>query len=403
MPTVVFGNSAPIDTEKIDPSKDADFSNLRRKKIAYEQSVTMYEVPGGTDLAGALMAITRVWFKNHSDDPPEWVESTDSALELLCASYFTWTKEEGPPSDQGDFIDKLPKAHKCKTARPAGWEHGAKSAQYGTRLDKPGEAKRLDEMIALARFERMRWPEQMMDVLASGDPLALKTTNGIDHVARLLGGDRVGQTGTATSAPTATTLTDSGGAYTASSGGPPESGGYVGHKVVVDASPQVYGNIIANSGTVLTIDYWHAPATPGAQASTPANGARYTILPGGAPAFWMGFSVATDTSDVADTFLDNNGSISEIFGTFNTGLARQPVTYAHTLGAATYTLSKAFTAISADGASNTIFKLAVFANGVLVTPTASNSGVILFTTDLTNTATLIAGDIITPTDTITIS
>lgn len=442
MPTVTFGNSSPIDTEKIDESKDGDISNLKRKDIAYEKSVTVFEVPGGTKAPGALAAITAVWWKNHSNDPPEWVESNNKALESYCADYFSWTKEEGPPDDQGDFVDLMPSEHECLIGKPEGWvvkrkEIDRQINEYdelapgvntvvgqkveGTKgggiawgeesisdtptsiLEKPQEEfNRLATIQDLARLEKMRWPELFMDAVSSHDPLLLKTTNGIDHAARVLGGDRFGETGTATGS-SATSLTNSGASFPASSGGPPENGGYVGHIVLADASPQVYGIIIANSGTVLTIDYWHSPATPGAQASTPGTTAKYTVLPGGAGAFWMGFSVSSDTADVADTFLDNGGSISEIFGTFNTGLSRQPVTYAHTLGASTYTLSKEYTAIGADGASNTITKIGIFANGVLTTPSASNSGVLLFTTDLTNTATLISGDKITPTDTITLS
>jgi hypothetical protein len=55
--------------------------------------------------------------------------------------------------------------------------------------------------------------------------------NGRDMVARAVGGDTLGASGTATGT-TVTTLTDSGASFTASSGGPPALAGLVGHVVV---------------------------------------------------------------------------------------------------------------------------------------------------------------------------
>jgi hypothetical protein len=53
---------------------------------------------------------------------------------------------------------------------------------------------------------------------------------------RLIGGDSVGITGTATGT-TATTLT-TGAVFTASVAGPPDTGGHVGHIVVAGSAPR---------------------------------------------------------------------------------------------------------------------------------------------------------------------
>lgn len=49
---------------------------------------------------------------------------------------------------------------------------------------------------------------------------------------------------------------------------------------VVVAASGVYGNIASNTATVLTIDQWSSPATPGGAAgATPLATTAYTILP----------------------------------------------------------------------------------------------------------------------------
>jgi hypothetical protein len=103
--------------------------------------------------------------------------------------------------------------------------------------------------------------------------------NGRDMVARAVGGDTLGYSGTATGT-TVTSLTDSGASFTASSGGPPALGGLVGHVVV---SAGVYGTIISNTTTALTVDQWHSPTAPETVGSTPGNVA-YVVVPGGFPA-----------------------------------------------------------------------------------------------------------------------
>lgn len=231
------------------------------------------------------------------------------------------------------------------------------------------------------------------------------SNNGRDMVARAVGGDVSGVADTAT-AVTATTLTGTGTPFTASSGGPPALGGLVGHVVVAGttAANFAYGTILSNTTSVLTIDQWHNFTTPETVATTPAGTAPYVVVPGGFPAFYMGISVATRVFTAADAVLTNDGTtVSELWFTGG-GLRRRLASWAHTNGTATYTLSNTFTANGSDTLPQTIAKIGVFQHYVNATVTTSNSGILLFQTLLSATATLSAsGDNVQITDTITLT
>ncbi|WP_066373941.1 hypothetical protein [Herbidospora mongoliensis] len=78
------------------------------------------------------------------------------------------------------------------------------------------------------------------------------------------------------------------------------------------------------------------------------------------------------------------------------GLIRAAATYAHTGGAATYTLTKTFTANGSDSLPVTVAKVGIF--------NASSSGTMVWETLLGATATLSAsGDQLTVTQTVTLS
>lgn len=78
------------------------------------------------------------------------------------------------------------------------------------------------------------------------------------------------------------------------------------------------------------------------------------------------------------------------------GLIRAQATYAHTGGAATYTLTKTFTANGSDSLPVTIAKMGIF--------NASSSGTMPFETLVSPTATLSAvADAVTITETVTVS
>lgn len=79
---------------------------------------------------------------------------------------------------------------------------------------------------------------------------------------------------------------------------------------------------------------------------------------------------------------------SELVGS---GLQRAQATYAHTAGTNTYTLTKAFT--SSDGTSRTINKIGIF--------NASSTGTLVFETAVSSPPTLVSGDQLTVTETVT--
>jgi hypothetical protein len=100
----------------------------------------------------------------------------------------------------------------------------------------------------------------------------MKVNSGNDLQALVMAG-QTALAGTATAA-TATTLTSSG--FT--------SGAYVGQIVLAGSTAAnfVYGVIVSNTTTVLTVDRWYNPASiGGAVGTTPAATAPFIILPGG--------------------------------------------------------------------------------------------------------------------------
>lgn len=188
-------------------------------------------------------------------------------------------------------------------------------------------------------------------------------------------------TGTAT-ATSATTLTSTG--FIASA--------YIGQIVLAGSTAAnfVYGVIVSNTTTVLTVDRWYNPSSlGGAAGTTPAATAPFIILPGGAPAMYTALTANATAPAAGDTTL-----AAEIT-TAGGGLVRKMSTYAHTTGAASYTLTTTFTANGSDTLPVTVAKIGVFTSLV--------SGQMVFETLLSATATLSAsGDALTTTHTVTI-
>jgi hypothetical protein len=168
----------------------------------------------------------------------------------------------------------------------------------------------------------------------------MKTNAGNDIQAAMMGGGGVGLLVTATS-PTTTGFTTSGLV----------SGAHVGRMVVAGS---VYGVITANTTTTVTVDRWSNPGTPGGTAGTTPSAGSYVILPGNAPLMFMGLTANNSAPAGTDTSLT-----AEIT---TAGLIRQLAAYAHTTGAAGYTLTGTFTAQSGDvsGGSVTVAKAGVF-------------------------------------------
>ena len=187
------------------------------------------------------------------------------------------------------------------------------------------------------------------------------------------------------------------GVFTASSAtsGTPSGGGlttdqYKGWRVFCPVTglttAPVYGNIGSNSTTVLTVDGWWVGTSDTMTGTTPASTNGYFIVPTGTPRF-MGLTTDAAAASAADTVL-----ASEI--TTNGG-SRTKATYAHTPGTATLTLQVAY---SISGTFTAIHKMGLF--------TAANTtaaGVLCFESVLNADATVVSGDTLTVTDTITLS
>jgi len=192
-----------------------------------------------------------------------------------------------------------------------------------------------------------------------------------------MGGDIAGATGSTTSSPTATTATDSGASF----------GTYTGHIVTLGST---YGVVVSNTGTVLTVDRWYTPGSPGgAAAATPSTGV-YVVLPGQAPYWYIAITANSTAPAATDTSL--SGEITTVGG----GLIKKLATYAHTTGVASYSLAATYTANGSDSLPVTIAKAAVF-NSIVAT-----TGRMQFETLVSPTATLSAsGDQLTLTFTVT--
>jgi hypothetical protein len=113
----------------------------------------------------------------------------------------------------------------------------------------------------------------------------VKTNAGNDQQAGQMG-DPTQVTATMSSA-TSTTITATGTPF-------PASPALVGHIVAVGG---VYGYIVSHTTSVLTVDKWYNPSTPGGTTagSIPTGTPGFVVLPGQAAAYFMGL----DTSNTA--------------------------------------------------------------------------------------------------------
>lgn len=214
-------------------------------------------------------------------------------------------------------------------------------------------------------------------------------TNRRDWQAKAMGGGLniffgSGATGNATSAPTGTTFTASGGGF------PTTNQALAG--CIVAAGPNasgtgavVWGVIVSNTSTVLTVDQWYNPAT-GASGSTPNATASYQILPGQAPAMFLAVTSDATGPSSADTTLASELS--------SNGFTRKLAVWAHTAAATTYTQQVTWTASGTE----TINKEAVFGAANI-----TGGGVMPFESAEPSPPTLVSGDTLQQTCTITIN
>jgi len=223
---------------------------------------------------------------------------------------------------------------------------------------------------------------------------AVGYTNAYDWLAKAMGqgpsfaGAWTQGTATGTSL---TTLTNTGTSF-------PISGqGLAGSIVVVGANSSgvgstTYGVILSNSATVLTVDQWYlGTSTSGAVGTTPNATGQYIILPGQNPAAWMAVSATVFSPTTSDTFLQGELTTN--------GFARAVGTYAHTAAASTYTLVYLWTCTAG---SETIENEAQFGSSFESNTGPGYGGVMPFESPEPNPPTLIAGDTLQNTCTITI-
>lgn len=229
------------------------------------------------------------------------------------------------------------------------------------------------------RMRRGRWHKNLTTTTASG------YTNAYDWLAKLMGLGPSSAFASATGAATATTstsLTNSGATF-------PTSGqGLSGQYVVawVSTTVMVYGVIVSNTGTALTVDQWYsATSTTGAAGSTPPSTAPYIVMPGQAAASWMAVTANSFSPATSDTTLA--GELT------SNGFSRAVGTWSHTAAASTYQLVHLWTATGTETINNE-------AQFGAANPTAG--GVMPFESAEPSPPTLVSGDTLQNTVTITI-
>ena len=186
-----------------------------------------------------------------------------------------------------------------------------------------------------------------------------------------------------------TSITGTGSVWTASNLATPQLG-LAGMRVYAApntaTNPLVYGNIISNTTNVITVDKWWTAND--ATGTTPTSGDAFIVAPGGfAAARFMALTANASAASASNTVL-----ASEIT---SNGASRAMATYAHTFGAATFTLQKAF---SITGTLTAIHRM-----GLFTTLSAAGADPMIFETVLNQDATVGNGDTLTVTDTLTVS
>lgn len=202
---------------------------------------------------------------------------------------------------------------------------------------------------------------------------------GRDQIAAMIGGKLgFGVSGTIATASSATTLTATGTPFTTDA--------HIGQIVVAEESTNspVHATIISNTTSVLTVDAWRNGDD--SAGTTPAATANYHIIAGNAAARYIALTENASAASAASTSL--TGEIT------TGGLGRALGTYAHTLGAATFTLTKSF--------SVTATFPAIHRAGLFQVSTAS-SALLSAETVLNADANVVSGDTLQITWTWTIS
>lgn len=234
---------------------------------------------------------------------------------------------------------------------------------------------------------KLKWANEMYRHNLTTDT-ATGYTNRRDWQSKAMGGGLppvATMTGNATSV-TATSLTNTGASF------PTAGQGLAG--MIVVAGPRAtsssgdaisFGVIVSNTGTALTIDRWYSGGTWGL-GTTPNGTCSYTVLPGQMPAMFLAVTSDAVAPSASDTTLASEATTN--------GFARALATWAHTAAATTYTLQVVFTA----SGTLTVNKEAVFGAA-----NTTAGGVMPFESAEPSPPTLVSGDTLTQTVTITIN
>ncbi len=223
---------------------------------------------------------------------------------------------------------------------------------------------------------------------------AVGYTNINDWLAAAMGSGPAAAFATAQGNATSTSTTS----LTAASGFPTSANGLAGQIVVAGpnasgAGSKVYGVITSNSATVLTVDQWYDPtSTTGAAGAQPNATCSYVVVPGQGPASWLAVTDSVFSPATSDQSLNTQGT--ELA---SAGFSRAVASWAHTHAASTYTLVHLWTAsgtktINNEGVSG--------AATILTTP--NFGGVFPFESAEPSPPTLVSGDTLTNTITVTI-
>ncbi len=232
----------------------------------------------------------------------------------------------------------------------------------------------------------------------------LRTQGGADWQSGQMAGavtNNVAQR-TATGA-TASTLTDTGAAFPTTnniSNLTASTGGLVGQIVCVGATSAgagstVYGVIVSNTATVLTVDRWIAAGSPFAARRTPARHAvaQYQVLPVYGPAWFMALSTTVQAGANTDSALSG-----ECTSGGNPGFQRaNATTITHTLASAAYSLAKTFTC---GATTTTVNSEAVLNASGTQGLTNATGGVMVFEAAEPSAPTLVNGDTLAQTVTV---
>ena len=113
-PLMADGTSADIDKTTTVVSMRDGWDDLEEIELAASTAndptlnvILKIIAPDERRYAIGLLEIQSLWFGVHSNDPPEWVESSDEGFAEILAEYYTT------------------QSHECAVGRPDDWEDAA--------------------------------------------------------------------------------------------------------------------------------------------------------------------------------------------------------------------------------------------------------------------------------------